>query len=443
MTSTSSSDNALDLQRQLKVSETQKQALLDFALDCIVCADEHAKITEFNSASERTFRISRSEALGKDLADTIVAPGVRERVRREFFRSAATGGVDVVGNRLETQCCRGDGSQFAAEITVTQVIIEKQRSYAVYVRDITARRMAEGELVRLAAIVESSQDAIIGKDLKGRITSWNKGAEMMYGYAAREAIGRKITILAPADRFDEIAKVMSEVKAGHQIETLETVRRHKSGKLIDVSLTISPVLDSEGVVIGASTIARDITVQKQAEEALRKSSETSIYASPIPIIATDAEGLVTMWNPAAEALLGWSEEEVVGKLTPAIPSEGKSHSTQLYNKLLSGQIVTGVEVLRQKRDGTLVTVSVSAAPIRDANRNVKGILGFLLDVTERRRGEEALRQAEKKIPHDLRERHRGDISNDPRRQIPGCQPVSSSHARVRIAGGTDQRPYWR
>ncbi len=396
MTSESSSVELLRAQRELRASETRKQALLDFALDCIICADEQSRITDFNAASERTFRISRSEALGQDLPDTILPSSLRDRLRREFFTSAVTGGVDVIGNRLETRCLRADGSEFPAEITVTQVIIESQASYAVYVRDITARRMAEDELVRLAAIVESSRDAIIGNDLKGRITSWNKGAETMYGYAARDVINRKLSILAPTDRIDEISRMMAEVKTGHHIEAFETVRKHKNDKLIEVSLTISPVLDSEGTVIGASTIARDITAQKLAEETLRKSNETSIYASPIPIVAGDAERRVTMWNPAAEALFGWSEQEVVGQPNPTIPDQGMPEASRLHATLLSGQIVTGVEVLRQKRDGTLVTVSLSAAPIRDANRRVKGILGFLADVTEQKKAEEALRQAEQK-----------------------------------------------
>jgi len=389
-------DDLRRAQRELKASETRKQALLDFALDCIICADEQVRITDFNAASERTFRISRSEALGKDLTDTILPAALRDPIRGEFFKSGVNGGIDVIGNRLETTCLRADHSQFPAEITVTQVIIEQQVSYAVYVRDITARRIAEEELVRLAAIVEFSRDAIIGKDLNGCITSWNKGAEIMYGYSALEAIGRKISILAPDEHFSEMSRVLAEVKAGHHVENFETVRKHKTGKLIDVSLAISPVLDSEGILVGASTIARDITAQKLAEETLRKANETSIYASPIPIIAADVERRVTMWNPAAEALFGWTEQEVVGKPNPTIPDEELPEAARLHARFLSGQIATGVEVVRRKRDGSFVTVSLSGAPIRDANRNVKGILGFLADVTERKIAIEALRQAEQK-----------------------------------------------
>ena len=110
------------------------------------------------------------------------------------------------------------------------------------------------------------------------------------------------------------------MKAGRPIKNFETVRMAKSGKLIHVSLTASPVLDSDGTIVGISTIARDITAQKLAEEALRRANETSIYASPVPIIAADTESRVTMWNPAAEALFGWSEEEVVGKPNPILPT---------------------------------------------------------------------------------------------------------------------------
>jgi len=390
------SGNLLRAQQALRESEAHRQALLDFALDCIICADGKAKITNFNPAAERTFRISRSEALGKDLADTILPAELQDRLRRELFTSAVSGGIDVIGNRVETRCLRADGSWFPAEITVTQVIVGERTSYTVYVRDITARRMAEEALVRLAAIVESSQDAIIGTDLTGRIMSWNKGAELMYGYPAAEVIGRRVSTLAPPERADEIPQMMTDLRAGRRIQNFETVRRSKTGKLIDVSLSVSPVLHSDGTVIGASAIARDITARKLADEALRKANETSIYASPVPIIAADAESRVTMWNPAAEALFGWSEREVAGNPNPTIPEDDSMEAVILHSKLLAGETLTGIEVRRQKRDGSIVEVSLSAAPIWDESHNVKGILGFLTDVTERKSAEEALRQAEQK-----------------------------------------------
>jgi two-component system, cell cycle sensor histidine kinase and response regulator CckA len=383
------------LQRELKASEARRQALLELALDCIICADSRAIITDFNPAAERTFRISRSEALSRDLVTTIFPPKLRERLRRELFTPVA-GDIDVVGNRRETRCARADATEFPAEITVTQVTIEREALYAVYVRDITARRMAEEELMRLAAIVESSRDAIFSKDLSGRISSWNKGAQLIYGFSKEEIVGKDITILTPPGYEDETRKIIEKLKCGQPIENFETIRRAKSGKLINVSLTISPVFDSEKTIVGGSIAARDITAQKNVEEALRKANETSIYASPIAIVAADTDRRITMWNPAAEALFGWTEEEVIGKANPTIPREEFIDASHMHRELLGGQIVTGREARRQKRDGTRLTVNLSAAPIRDANRRVKGIIGFFVDITSQRQAQEALRQAEEK-----------------------------------------------
>jgi two-component system, cell cycle sensor histidine kinase and response regulator CckA len=383
-------------QEALRDSEIRRQALLDYALDCIICANDKVIITDFNPAAERTFQVSRSEAVGEDLPGRIFPPRLRERLRAGLFICSVAGDIEVIGNRTETTCLRGDGSEFPAEITVTQVIVDKQTSYVVYVRDITARRMAEEQLLRLAGIVESSRDAIIGKDLTGRITSWNKGAEAMYGYPAHEAISRNIRMLAPAERVDEIAWILQCVKEGQSIQGFETVRMTKTGKPVWVSLTVSPVLDSNAIVVGASTIARDITEQKLVEEALRKANETSIYTSPIPIVAADTDGRITMWNPAAETLFGWSEHEVVGKQNPTIRWEGVQESADLRARLLSGQVLSGVEMQRQRRDGSVLEVNLSAAPIKDAKGQIKGVLGFFTDVTEQKQSQEALRIAEQK-----------------------------------------------
>jgi two-component system, cell cycle sensor histidine kinase and response regulator CckA len=417
------------VQQALHESEVRRQALLDFALDCIICADANTRITDFNPAAERTFRISRSEVLGKDVIQTILHSRSRDRLRREFFTPTPPGAIDIIGNRLETRCLRGDGSEFPAEITVTQILIEQRTSYTVYIRDITARQRAEETVVRLAAIVESSQDAIIGKDLECRITSWNKGAERMYGYFASEVIGQNVAIIAPPGRSDETQMIIQELKTGRPIMSFETVRMAKNGRLIDVSLSVSAVLDFERTIIGASSIARDITAQKRAEEALRRASETSIYGSPVPIIAADIHSRVTMWNPAAESLFGWTEDEVIGKLIPIIPDTELTESINLHNQLLSGQILKGIEVLRKKRDGSLATISFSAAPIRDVHRKVKGILGFLIDVTEQKNSEISLRQAEQKYRTIFENAVEGIYQT-----TPGGRYISANPALARMLG---------
>src|SRR5207247_240337 len=130
---------------------------------------------------------------------------------------------------------------------------------------------------QLAAIVESSDDAIISKTLMGIIVSWNRGAERLYGYAADEVIGRPIAILVPPDRPDELPKLLGRLRLGERIAQYETVRRRKDGQEIYVSLTISPVMDVSGSIIGASTVARDITARKRAEEALERQRRHTVF----------------------------------------------------------------------------------------------------------------------------------------------------------------------
>jgi two-component system, cell cycle sensor histidine kinase and response regulator CckA len=384
-----------DLQQELADNEAARRLLLDSALDCIVCTDEQAIITEFNAAAERVFRIPRSEAVGKDLP-ALLFPASQDSHRAQLFGTLTTGGVELLGTRLEISAKRADGIEFPAEFTVTRVLTKRRPSFVIHVRDISTRKRAEQAVVWLAALVESSQDAIISKDMNGRIMSWNRGAEQMYGYTANEAIDQHISMLVPPDRPDEVPNILRKLRQGVETKNLETVRVSKDGKRLDVLLTVSPVRDTDGRLTGASVIARDITAEKAAQEALRKATETSIYSSPVPIIAVDTEGRVTTWNPAAEAVFGWNQQEVLGKPLPTVPSEEAERASQLHRRLLAGETLTGVEVRRRTKSGSLVTISLSGSPLWDGESQVRGIIGFHTDITARKNAEEALRQAEEK-----------------------------------------------
>jgi two-component system cell cycle sensor histidine kinase/response regulator CckA len=383
-----------ELEQALMESEAHRQGLLDSALDCIICTDIDSKITDFNLAAERTFRIARSNVLNKDLADVVLPGPLREQYRKELMATPPLA-LLVVGNRFETRCLRSDGTEFPAELTVSRTVINKKVSFVIRVRDITARKRAEEAVVWLAAIVESCKDAVYGGDLDGKITSWNKSAEIMYGYTAQEMIGQRVSRLIPEECGDELGQVMTKIQSEIGVHDFETFRRTKDGKVFDVSLSISPVFDSGGL-IGVSTIARDITARKAAEEALRKATETSIYGSPISIIALDAFGRVTMWNSAAEQVFGWKEEEVLGHPNPITPGGDADDTPMLYEQLLSGKTITGQEVCRRRRDGSLVTLSLSGMPIWDKDKRVKGMVKFLTDITQQKRVEEDLRRAQEK-----------------------------------------------
>ena len=143
------------------------------------------------------------------------------------------------------------------------------------VQDITDRKKADEAVQRLAAIVETSEDAIISKDLNGIITSWNGGAERLFGYRAEEVVGKPITILIPSDRRDEEGGILQRIRQGQRVDHYETVRQCKNGTHIEVSLTISPLRDKTGTIIGASKIARDISERKLIERELERAKEAA------------------------------------------------------------------------------------------------------------------------------------------------------------------------
>lgn len=394
--STSDTKKLRELERALNEAEAQRRAILESALDCFIFTDAAGVITEVNSATERTFRVSRSETIGRQLVDVIFPPSVRAELSDHLFSNPGSEEVNVLGTRLETTAVRATGVEFPAEVTITCFANNGKSTFVVSIRDVTARKKAEETLVRLAAIVESSQDAIIGFDFEGCITNWNRGAERMSGYEESEALGKSMLFLMPDNLLFDYTRCIADLKANRIVEDFETIWLAKDGRRLDVSLTTSSILNSDGQMVGGSIIARDITTRKLAEEALRKANETSIYGSPIPIIAADRLGNVTMWNGAAQETFGWTESEVRGKPNPIIPAHESDAASQIHRRMLDGETITGIEVRRQKRNGDLVDINLSGTPVWDENGNVRGIIGFLTDITERKQAEAALREAEEK-----------------------------------------------
>jgi PAS domain S-box-containing protein len=193
------------------------------------------------------------------------------------------------------------------------------------------------EIRHLARVVESSDDAIVSKDLNGIITSWNRAAERMFGYTAAEAIGRSIRMIIPADRQAEEDYVLAQVRAGQAIIHFDTIRQRKDGTLIPISLTVSPIHDDAGRVIGASKIARDTSERSQGAVASRRLAAV-VESSDDAIITKDLNSTITSWNAAAERMFGYSAAEAIGQsIRMVIPEELQNEEDVVLAKIRAGE----------------------------------------------------------------------------------------------------------
>ena len=271
--------------------------------------------------------------------------------------------------------------------------------------DITDRKQAERTDSLLAAIVDSTDDAIISKGLDGVITSWNKAAQELFGYTAEEAIGKHITLIVPDDRLHEEATIIEQLSRGERIDHFETVRRHKSGTLLDVSLTISPVRDAVGRVVGASKVARDIGERKRAETALRESEERyrALFESgPVAVYSCDTAGVIRDFNRRAVELWGRepkrgdTNERWCGSFKLRRPDGSLlPHPECPMADVATGKIteVCGQEVQIERPDGSLVTVGVNIHPMKNERGEIIGAINCFVDLTQVKQAEQALRDA--------------------------------------------------
>jgi PAS domain S-box-containing protein len=246
------------------------RALIERSRDAVVLLAADATVRYVSSPTVPILGYTPEEFIGRNALE-LVHPDDLPRISAIFAQLLASPG----GSRTALYRYRHkDGSWRWLEGTGTNLLDDPAvRAVAAYYRDITRQREAEQAQAELAAIVASSEDAIVGKDLDGVITSWNGGAERLYGYAAAEVVGRPMTVLMPADRPDELPGILERLRRGERIDPYETVRRRKDGGLVQVSVSISPIKDAAGQIVGAAAIARDIGGQKRLEAELRRQAE--------------------------------------------------------------------------------------------------------------------------------------------------------------------------
>jgi two-component system sensor kinase FixL len=271
------------------------------------------------------------------------------------------------------------------------------------VLNIETRRVAHLTNTRLAAIVASSDDAIIGKTIDGIVTDWNGGAQIIFGYSAEEMIGQPITRLVPPGLEDEEEKILARVRQGEKVDHFETRRRCKGGTIIDVSVTISPVWDDDGTLIGASKVARDITAARAAQAALQEREahlQSVLDTVPDAMVVIDTRGIMQSFSATAERLFGYRADEAIGQNVSILmpqPYRGH-HDAYLARYMATGErriIGVGRLVVGQRKDGSTFPMELAVGEMRSGDRRF--FTGFVRDLTERQQTQQRLQDLQSEL----------------------------------------------
>ncbi len=392
--------------RRLEAYRDRYVDLYDSAPVGYVTFDEDGFIQEINLTGARLLGADRESLIGYAFSDHVAkedVPAFLDHVRKcALERVEATCEIRLAREGVIARTVQLQSAPIADPRAGT---LSKTAML-----DVTQRKQNEEAIRRLAAIVESSEDAIIAKTLEGTILSWNNGAEKLYGYSAEEAIGKSIAILVPADHPTELPEILKRLAEGERITHYETVRVRKDGARIDVSVTISPLRDTAGRIFGASTIAREITDRKRSETALRDSEarHRAILETTVDgIITIDDRGIIESVNPATLRLFGYAAAEMIGSnVKMLMPSpDHQRHDSYLANYLRTGErkiIGIGREVVGRRKDGTTFPMDLSISEVTVGGRRM--FTGLVHDVTQRKETEEMLRASQEELEIRVRKR---------------------------------------
>jgi two-component system, cell cycle sensor histidine kinase and response regulator CckA len=380
----------------LRESEERVRLLLDSTAEAIYAKDSDGNCALCNPACARLLGIHHpSELIGRNMyalmhhsrEDGTPYPIEECPVHLSLQSGRALHGESEV-------FWRRDGTSFPAEYWCYPMVRDgKNMGAVVTFFDVTERRRSEEQIRRLAAIVESSDDAIVGKDLEGFVTTWNAGAENMYGYTPLEAVGQHISFLAVPGQEAAFEDVLSTTRRGDGVCQFDMQHRAKDEKVLHVSLTASPIRDTSGKIVGVSSITRDITQRRLAGEQIRQLAAI-VESSQDAVIGINLDGTISSWNSGAEQMYGYESGEAVGQPATFLAVAGRETDVE-EDRMRSGEPIRHCETQRRAKDGKILDVSLTLSPIHDLSGKVVGISSIARNVSSERAIEQQYRQAQK------------------------------------------------
>ncbi|HYE22664.1 MAG TPA: PAS domain S-box protein, partial [Verrucomicrobiae bacterium] len=402
---------------ELEVLRTNRRNrhILESIKDAFVVLDNEGRFLDMNSNAEFVFKKTARELIGKSVWD-ILPEAKGTEVEQKFH--------EVILSRLPATF----QERYTGNVWFEYDFYPIREGLAVYFRDISQQKNSERYVSELAAIIESSNDAIISKDLDGIITSWNHGAEKLYGYKSHEIVGRSISIIIPENLQNELENILEKIKEGIKIEHYDTVRRKKDGSTIHVSISISPVKDAMGRIIGASVIARDVTHRKVEEQKQALTNKRNQHI--LDVISTRVPGLITVYNintgvytyvnEAVEKILDYSPEEFIKggvKFVASLVHPDDIGSIMDQNQKLlelannpkhakeQDKTVAIFQYRMRHKNGTYRWLQTFGGIFdRDVNGKVDHVMNISVDITQQKETEEKLKVLSNELESKVQER---------------------------------------
>jgi PAS domain S-box-containing protein len=392
----------------IKRSEERYRALFSLVPVAVYACDADGIIREYNRRAVELWGREPTSNGGRFCGSyKIYHPDGRPMPHDKCPMARALRGDKLTPRDLEIVVERPDGERRHV-VPAPHVLTDKRGKITGAINclfDITERKRAEAVAMRLAAAVQSSHDAIAALTLNGIITDWNQGAERIFGYKPKEIIGKSVLTLIPKERQDEEEEILRKIRRGESLDHYQTVRRRKNGRLIDVSLTISPIKGAKGEIVGVSEIARDITKQKQTERRLTEQARLLDLTNDA-VIVRDHRDRIVYWNRGAEEMYGFSAQEALGKITHALLQTAHPENFEKIRKKLKRDNRWLGELVHTRKDGRKVIVISRWSLDRDASGKPMSILETNTDITARKRAEVEMQRSKDLLERVVEQRTR-------------------------------------